>query len=69
LCRLPANIISNIILAEGKIELYECLYKRHAEEVLKKAVKTFSAVLATGARQTGKTTLSGDNRVIPVSYL
>ncbi|GHV80559.1 ATPase [Spirochaetia bacterium] len=31
--------------------------KRHAEGVLKKAVKTFGAVLVTGARQTGKTTL------------
>jgi predicted AAA+ superfamily ATPase len=31
--------------------------ERHAEGVLQRAVKTFGAVLVTGARQTGKTTL------------
>ena len=31
--------------------------KRHLEEILKKAEKTYKAVLVTGARQTGKSTL------------
>ena len=31
--------------------------KRHLEEILQKAEKTYKAVLVTGARQTGKSTL------------
>ena len=31
--------------------------KRHVEDVVKKATKMFSAVLITGPRQVGKTTL------------
>jgi predicted AAA+ superfamily ATPase len=32
-------------------------YKRHAEEAIRKLSKMFGAVLITGARQVGKTTL------------
>ena len=36
------------------------LYKRHADEAISKLSKMFGAVLVTGARQVGKTTLLGE---------
>ena len=44
------------------------LYKRHAEETIGKLAKMFGAVLVTGARQVGKTTLLA-NMVAGVSYV
>jgi len=50
----PAIIISNIGFAEGVAEMY---IKRHMEETVNKISKMFGAVLVTGPRQVGKTTL------------
>jgi len=43
------------------------LYKRHSEEAIRKLSKMFGAVLVTGARQVGKTTLLKE--VFPAHYV
>ena len=51
---VSAIIILHIKSAESEKHMH---YSRHADETIRKLSKMFGAVLVTGARQVGKTTL------------